>query len=289
MGIKEREATLAQRMAKHGFAVQETKSALNNDFSTSDVSNDLVAFQRQLLQEAFNEMLSRREYFIKAEDIQETKEKILDVCSEMFSRADKAVGPWEAALAYCKMRLEEAEGKELENKKKRLLANIADNYLSKVKTHQDFAEFQSLILLELGNLTAKYEEKPVCEEDLEPKINEEISRALSEAAVYLIAKPIEKQEEIVKEVVQEAVGHKNKSKTVVDIKEHNSKFYNELFKLIKNKESGKLDGDVFMKLKAEEQFGLLRIAGVTEEDLLNPKLLTENIKTLAEFIEADFQ
>lgn len=284
MAMKEREATLAQRMAKHGFTVQETQGT---DLSTETVS-DLVAFQRQLVQEAFNEMLSRREYFIKAEDIQETKERILNVCGELFSRADQEVGPWETALTYCKLRLEEAEEKELDNKKKRLLTTISETYLSKVKTHQDFAEFQSMFLMELGNLTAKYEEKPK-EEVQGPKINEEITLALSEAAAILVEASTETQEQVIKEVVKEVVQEAAKTKTVINIKEHNSKYYNHLFKLIKDKKTGKLNGDAFMKLKAEDQFNLLRIIGISEEDLLKPELLIDHIKQLAEFLEEDFQ
>lgn len=290
MGIVEREATIAERMAKYG-AVVETKPAFGNDFSASNTSTGLEAFQRKLVDEAFAEELSLREYFIKPEDIRTTKERVLDVCSEMFERSDDSVGPWAAARKYCKMRLEEAEATELENKKKRLLANIADNYLSKVKTHQDFSELQSLMLLDISQLTAKYE-NPNGSASQEVKINDEISRSLAEAAVLLVAKPKEEQEAIVKETMKEVVKETKKpaaAKTVIDIKEQNSKFYNKLIKAIKDKKTGKLNGDAFMKLTPDQQFGLLRIAGVSEDDLLKPELLTDHIKVLAEFIETAFQ
>jgi len=253
MSIVEREATIIGRMAKYG--------------AVTDTVSDLKAFQRKLANEAFNEELSLRDYFIKPEDVRIIKERILDMCSEMFERFDESTGPWAAVRKYCKMRLEEAEAIELENKKKRLLANIADNYLSKVKTHQDFSELQSLMLLEISQLTAKYEE-PSNSLSQDVKIDDKITRSLSEAAVLLVAKPKEEQEEVVKET--------------------NSKFYNKLFKAIKDKKTGKLNGDAFMKLTPEQQFWLFRIVGVTEEDLLKPELLSDNLKVLTEFIEADF-
>lgn len=251
-----------------------------HELDVAHVTNDLALFQSQLLQEAFNEAYSSREYFISPEEAKQVNVVALEVCSNIFHFADQAEGPWKIALDYCTMRLEEAEQIALENKKKQLLHTISKTYLSKVKTHQDFAEFQSLILMELGNLTAKYEDDTKAEEQ-GPKINEEITIALSEAAVVLVDAPTETQEQIEKEAA--------KTKTVINIKEHNSKYYNHLFKLIKDKKTGKLNGDAFMKLKAEEQFNLLRIVGVSEEDLLNPSLLTKNILQLAEFIEEDFQ
>lgn len=266
---------------------EQTPVIQKHDFSMSNASEDLTLFQRQLLQEAFNEAYSSREYFIKADAVAAVKERALEVCSNIFYCADQAEGPWKIALDYCKMRLEEAEEKELDNKKKHLLTTISETYLSKVKTHQDFAEFQSMVLMELGNLTAKYEDK-LQDEVPGPKINEDIVLALSEAAAVLVEEPIEKQEQIVKEAVEEAV-KEVAEKTVINIKEYNSKYYNRLFELIKDKKTGKLNGDVFMKLKAEDQFNLLRIIGISEENLLNPQLLTNHIKQLATFIEEDFQ
>lgn len=325
MGSKEREATMEERMAKYGM-IEKPKTVFANDFSADDVPKALVDFQRKLVSEAFEEELTIKEYCIKPEDVKAVKERILDVSNEMFARAEEEFGPWAAARAYCRMRLEEAEERELENKKKRLLAQIADNYLSKVKTHKEFEEVQSLILMEVGQLTAKYADAGKSDSQ-DVKINAEISRTLAEAAVLLIANPKEEaavtekvdvteevaiteevapkaeqtveqkpevekvestQEKVLKETVKRAQNEAAKvSKTVIDIKEHNKEYYNNLIAKVKLKKSGKFNREAFIKLTANEQFSLLRIAGISEDNLFDETRLQENIAELIKFIEEE--
>lgn len=311
-GIKEREATVEERMIKYGMTEKAPRTVFGNDFSGDNVPEALVAFQRKLVDEAFEEELTIKEYCIKPEDVKAVKERILEISNEMFARADEEFGPWAAARAYCRMRLEEAEERELENKKKRLLAQISDSYLSKVKTHKEFEEVQSLILMEIGQLTAKYEDTSKSDSK-DVKINAEISKTLAEAAVLLIAnqkeeakstpepeqtveqKPeVEKvestQEKVLKESVKKAQGEAAKvSKTVIDIKEHNKEYYNNLIAKVKLKKSGRFNREAFAKLTANEQFSLLRIAGVSEDNLFDETKLQENIEELIKFIEEDFQ
>lgn len=311
-GIKEREATVEERMIKYGMTEKAPRTVFGNDFSGDNVPEALVAFQRKLVDEAFEEELTIKEYCIKPEDVKAVKERILEISNEMFARADEEFGPWAAARAYCRMRLEEAEERELENKKKRLLAQISDSYLSKVKTHKEFEEVQSLILMEIGQLTAKYEDTSKSDSK-DVKINAEISKTLAEAAVLLIAnqkeeakstpepeqtveqKPeVEKvestQEKVLKESVKKAQGEAAKvSKTVIDIKEHNKDYYNNLIAKVKLKKSGRFNREAFAKLTANEQFSLLRIAGVSEDNLFDETKLQENIEELIKFIEEDFQ
>lgn len=311
-GIKEREATVEERMIKYGMTEKAPRTVFGNDFSGDNVPEALVAFQRKLVDEAFEEELTIKEYCIKPEDIKAVKERILEISNEMFARADEEFGPWAAARAYCRMRLEEAEERELENKKKRLLAQISDSYLSKVKTHKEFEEVQSLILMEVGQLTAKYEDTNKSDSK-DVKINAEISKTLAEAAVLLIATPKEEtkstpepeqtveqkpevekvestQEKVLKESVKKAQGEAAKvSKTVIDIKEHNKEYYNNLIAKVKLKKSGKFNREAFAKLTANEQFSLLRIAGISEDNLFDETKLQENIEELIKFIEEDFQ
>ena len=311
-GIKEREATVEERMIKYGMTEKAPRTVFGNDFSGDNVPEALVTFQRKLVDEAFEEELTIKEYCIKPEDVKAVKERILEISNEMFARADEEFGPWAAARAYCRMRLEEAEERELENKKKRLLAQISDSYLSKVKTHKEFEEVQSLILMEIGQLTAKYEDTSKSDSK-DVKINAEISKTLAEAAVLLIAnqkeeakstpepeqtveqKPeVEKvestQEKVLKESVKKAQGEAAKvSKTVIDIKEHNKEYYNNLIAKVKLKKSGRFNREAFAKLTANEQFSLLRIAGVSEDNLFDETKLQENIEELIKFIEEDFQ
>lgn len=319
-GTKEREATIEERMIKYGMTEKAPRTVFGNDFSGNNAPEALVAFQRKLVDEAFEEELTIKEYCIKPEDVKAVKERILEISNEMFARADEEFGPWAAARAYCRMRLEEAEERELENKKKRLLAQISDNYLSKVKTHKEFEEVQSLILMEVGQLTAKYANNDKSDsQDL--MINANISRTLAEAAVLLVANPKEEiaaaeeeidvteeatpeakqkpeevekvestQEKVLKESVKKAQGEAAKvSKTVIDIKEHNKEYYNNLIAKVKLKKSGRFNREAFAKLTANEQFSLLRIAGISEDNLFDETKLQENIEELIKFIEEDFQ
>ena len=192
MRAEERELTRESRMARLGGSKSDNKVFSNDFSSTEDASQDLIKLEIELLKEAFQHELSVKHYIINPDDVKALQDRIINLNHEIFVRSDEGDGPWSVARHYCRIRLEEAEARELENRKQRLLNSISQS-LKFVKTHDEFDMVQGEILKEVSRITGECDHQD--EDNDLVKINEEITSSLAEAAVLLTnAKPVTEEE-----------------------------------------------------------------------------------------------
>lgn len=322
MGVQERVNSFDERLSKienkkveskvskiSKFKVSKVSSTnFTHDFSTDEVSEDLKRFQTKLLEEAFNEEYNSRDYHIQHDDMVELRNQLLKISSGLFATNEDDMGPWAFARQYCQLRLQQAEERALENKKKRLLTKIAEQFLSKVKTHQEFEEVESLILQEMDHLTARFDSSVETQEQL-VKIDETINRSLEEAAVLLTASnETEKEKKQEKEVENTSEGSEGEAKKVVQdeismvksrgntsekphILEVKKKALTdqELILSFVNAKTQKIDMNTLLALPVEQQIRLFVMSGIDEEVATESKFFKANIEHLVRSIERSFQ